>query len=620
MPRSRVVLVGGPDLDTRLDFMQELAADFDLCALGSNPALSSRFAAAGFRYRSYPMVRGVSPLTDARTVMALTAAFRELRPALVHTFDTKPNVYGRLAARASGVPAVIGTVPGLGSLYAHAAGPARRTVRAVYERLQRLANSTADLTVLQNESDRSELIARGVLAAGKARVIAGSGVRTDVYARSAVEPGAAAAFRRDLDIPEDAVVALMISRAIRSKGVLTFAEAAERCPGVVFVLLGKQDRESPDRLTLAECARLHRSIRWLEVHVNVVPALAAADVFVLPTGYREGVPRVLLEAAAMSLPLIATGTPGCAQIVVDGITGSIIPQDDDRALAAAVSCLAADPPFRQRLGTAARARVLEFHDLRRVAAAYGELYRETLRTAGHSSKTEGDGFAPEQQRILKAYSRRAGRTSYFGFEDASHVVRVQERQRAALALLMEVGIGDLERLNMLDVGCGSGDTLLQLLQWGGEPRRLAGIDLREEALTQARQRVAGADLRVGCATDLPWPAATFDLVQQSTVFTSILSDEMRTRVAREMTRVLKPGGAVLWYDFTIDNPFNAEVRGVSRSELAALFPDWRIRHRRVTLAAPLARRLPRSSLEILYPALAAMPWCRTHMVAVLTRH
>jgi SAM-dependent methyltransferase len=228
-------------------------------------------------------------------------------------------------------------------------------------------------------------------------------------------------------------------------------------------------------------------------------------------------------------------------------------------------------------------------------------------------------FERERRRIQEAYARREARASYFGYEDASHVWRIQERQRAALALLAAAGRASFGGVDALDLGCGAGDTLLQLVQWGAEPARLAGIDLRPEAVAIARGRVLGADVRVGDATELPWPDGVFDLVQQHTVFTSILDDAMQEAVAAQMQRVLRPHGAILWYDFVRDNPFNRDVRGVAASRLRALFPGWRVRGRRVTLAPPLARRLPGRWLGVLYPALAALPALSTHLCAVLTR-
>lgn len=135
------------------------------------------------------------------------------------------------------------------------------------------------------------------------------------------------------------------------------------------------------------------------------------------------------------------------------------------------------------------------------------------------------------------------------------------------------------------MGCGSGNWLEMLR--GAQV--LAGIELDPERASRAAARFPEADIRTGDASSLPWASGSFDVVLQSTVFSSILDPEMRRAVAAGMLRVLAPGGAVLWYDFFVDNPSNPHVRGVRRREIAALFPGCRIDLRRATLAPPLAR-------------------------------
>jgi ubiquinone/menaquinone biosynthesis C-methylase UbiE len=127
-----------------------------------------------------------------------------------------------------------------------------------------------------------------------------------------------------------------------------------------------------------------------------------------------------------------------------------------------------------------------------------------------------------------------------------------------------------------------------------------------------------ADLRVGDASHLPWPASTFRLVVASTVFTSILDGSVRRVVASEATRVLTSDGALLWYDFAVNNPRNAHARGVRRRELRELFPTLRGRIESVTLAPPLARFVARRSWT-LATVLEAIPLLRTHLVAVLAK-
>ena len=220
----------------------------------------------------------------------------------------------------------------------------------------------------------------------------------------------------------------------------------------------------------------------------------------------------------------------------------------------------------------------------------------------------------ETEAVAERYARRrdAGRYSMLRPE----VWRaVQERQRAMLGLFVRAGLQDLSQPTLLEVGCGAGGNLLELLRLGFAPANLSGIELLPERLALARAVLpAAVRLRGGDALQADVPAGSLDIVFASTVFSSLLDEAYRQRLAEAMWAWLKPGGAVLWYDFTVDNPRNPDVRGVPLQRLRTLFPEGRLRHRRVTLAPPLARALVRLH-PALYGAANALPWLRTHVLA-----
>jgi glycosyltransferase involved in cell wall biosynthesis len=337
-------------------------------------------------YHSYAMSRRANPGQDLRTFWQLVRILRDVRPDLVHTFDTKPSVWGRIAARLAGVPVVVGTLPGLGSLYTTGWGDWKtRLIRAVYQPLQTVACHLSDLTIFQNEEDVAEFGRRRVVPRGRAAVIPGSGVRTKVF-----QPviGEQPAIRAELGLATDTVVVTMVSRIMRSKGVLEYATAAREVrraqPGVECLLVGPIDSDSLDALTAPELEDVQRSVRWLGRRSDVRRILAATDVFVLPSYYREGIPRVLLEAAAMGLPLVAADSPGSKDVVQDGVNGYLVPPQDSAMLARKVLALVGAPALRRRFGEASRRRAVEEFDLsviaERTRAAYARLLDRERRT------------------------------------------------------------------------------------------------------------------------------------------------------------------------------------------------------------------------------------------------
>lgn len=364
--------------------MRVLSRDFDVYAAGTDARLAAAFREAGFRFRYYRMSRLANPFLDVTAVWRLTRTFRTDRPAIVHTFDTKPGVWGRLAAKLAGVPVVIGTLPGLGSLYAEPSWKGR-LIRPVYEELQTLVSRWADLTVFQNPDDAHEMETRGVVPQGRTAVIPGSGVRTDIFSPPRSR-GADPPLRAELGLPEDGMVVAMVSRVLRSKGVLEFASAARTVGqterGIAFLLVGDVDAESLDALSTEELQLLRESVVWAGWRPDVRDILALSDLFVLPSFYREGIPRVLIEAAAMGLPLVAVDGPGSRDVVEDGVNGVLVPPKDSAAIADAVLRLARAPELRARFGQRSRERAVSRFDLAVIAEATRAMYEGLLKAKG----------------------------------------------------------------------------------------------------------------------------------------------------------------------------------------------------------------------------------------------
>jgi N,N'-diacetylbacillosaminyl-diphospho-undecaprenol alpha-1,3-N-acetylgalactosaminyltransferase len=256
--------------------------------------------------------------------------------------------------------------------------------------MQRLASHLADLTIFQNCDDREQFLARRVVSAAKSAVIAGSGVRTEILDPTRVSDLQRRQVRASLGIPAEATVVTLVSRVIRSKGVDEFVAAAQRVraqiPGAHFLLVGPADRESVDRYTPAELTEFARVVHWPGARQDVPQILAASDLFVLPSSLREGIPRVLLEAASMGLPLITTDTPGCNDVVEDGVNGLLVPAHDTAALSQAIVRLLGHPELCRRFGQASRQHAVERFDLSVVVEQTRMHYSELLarkRPANH---------------------------------------------------------------------------------------------------------------------------------------------------------------------------------------------------------------------------------------------
>lgn len=224
----------------------------------------------------------------------------------------------------------------------------------------------------------------------------------------------------------------------------------------------------------------------------------------------------------------------------------------------------------------------------------------------------------EPDAVAERYARRAAGDRYSMLRPDVWQT-VQERQRAMLRLFARLGFNDLSALRLLEVGCGSGSNLQELLRLGFAPQHLSGAELLPERIAQAR---AGLPVNValfeGDATQLDVAPASFDIVFVSTVFSSLLDSAFQQRLAEAMWRWVKPGGGVLWYDFTVNNPRNADVRGVPLGRVRTLFPQGRVQSQRITLAPPIARAVTRVHPS-LYPVFNATPLLRTHVLAWLSK-
>ena len=302
--------------------------------------------------------------------------FRRLRPAIVHTHNPKPGVYGRVAARVARVPVVVNTVHGL---YAQTDDPwAKRA--AVYS-MERVASLCSHAELVQNPEDVETLARLGVPR--RKLTVLGNGIDLTRFDPATVTDDDVRAARAEMGAcrPDDVVVGL-VGRLVREKGYLdVFAAAAQlrdRMPTVRIAVIGVEESEKGDALTPADRARaVDAGVRFLGRRSDVVRLYAGMDVHVLAS-HREGFPRSPMEAAAMGKPVVATNIRGCRQAVDQGVTGLLVPVRDPHALAGAIETLARDADLRRRFGVAAREKAQRDFDDRRCVQITLDTYQRLL--------------------------------------------------------------------------------------------------------------------------------------------------------------------------------------------------------------------------------------------------
>jgi len=324
------------------------AQGHEVLVLAPADAYRPKLEAMGCQVHDLPMDRnGTSPLAELRLLTRIFGFLRRERPDFVFGYTIKNNIYAGLACRVLGIP-FIPNVTGLGPAF-NGEGMLNRVIRGMY----RLAFARAQTVFFQNPDDRDAFLSAKLVTKDRAQLLPGSGVDLAAFKAQPMP----------VETDGDGVVFLLVARLLWDKGVGLYVEAAQRLreahPQAQFQLLGPVDDASRSAIPRIQIDDWHKQgfITYLGETQDVRPALAAAHCIVLPSWYREGTPRILLEAAATGRPVITTDMPGCRDAVNDGVTGFLCaPRSADPLVSAMERFVSLSSKARQAMGRAARQR------------------------------------------------------------------------------------------------------------------------------------------------------------------------------------------------------------------------------------------------------------------------
>jgi len=309
----------------------------------------------------------INPLREISLLKSLASLYRRERPNIVHHVALKPILYGSLVAKIVGIHAIVNAPVGMGYVFSSKQLKARLLKPLVLLAYRLLLNPFNSVAVFENPDDLTYFEKLGIVK--YSRLIRGAGVNTLQFGSS--------------NEPNEVPVVLLAARMLWDKGVGEFVEAAkilhQQSISARFVLVGAPDKENPESINQSQLLEWQDAgiIEWWGQHEDMPQVFAQAHIVCLPS-YREGLPKVLIEAAACGRPIVATDVPGCREIVRHNENGLLVPAKDPQALAAALNRLLNDAALRESMGKRGRAMVEAEFSTEYVVEQTLQLYKELL--------------------------------------------------------------------------------------------------------------------------------------------------------------------------------------------------------------------------------------------------
>lgn len=358
----------------RLPLAREaLREGWDVRILTTDTGQSDFLKKEGFPVENIPLGRALqNPFLEAWCFLLIIWKIIRLRPDVVHCIAFKAVILGGLAARLAGVPRLVLAVTGFGSTFLKTSLKVTLWRKAIFALLGYICRGAGTRVILQNRDDIEEFVGAGIMNRDQITLIRGSGVDLAQFT-PVPEPGLDEGFQ-----------CVLPARLLKDKGIEEFAQAARMLrekgtvkEGLRMILVGGQDPHNQSAITREQIAQWEKSgfIKWWDHRKDMEEVYARCHVVILPS-YREGLPKVLIEAGAVARPSITTDVPGCREIIRDGVNGLIVPVRDPHALAAAIEKLYLQPDLRRRMGLKAREIVAGEYTLDQVLGQTMTLYRQ----------------------------------------------------------------------------------------------------------------------------------------------------------------------------------------------------------------------------------------------------
>jgi glycosyltransferase involved in cell wall biosynthesis len=351
----------------RMDLIRHLIPRFDILVIAPEDEFATELKKQGCRFLNIQFNnRSKNPLRDFSLYRSLKKIYREQQPDFIFHYVIKPNIYGTLAAAACGIQSVA-VITGLGYTFAR-----RNWLNRIVSLLYKRALKNVREVWFLNQDDADVFIRHKLVAAEKVRILPGEGIDPGYFAPRQFRPVART----------KAFQFLMSTRLLKSKGVRIYVDAArilrKKNRDIRFELIGFFEEHHPDSITPADIRYWQRRkyIHYSGFAKDVRPFLRQADCLVFPSFYSEGIPRCLMEAASMEIPIITSLNRGCKEVVEDGASGFLLPVNDAETLAEKMEeMIALDSRQRSAMGRRGRQIVIEKFDIRNILSVYDEILR-----------------------------------------------------------------------------------------------------------------------------------------------------------------------------------------------------------------------------------------------------